>query len=74
MRVIRINTTAWAEEDFFLMTTLTDDQISEVIRPIVHAERDGGGSYNNNMLVHELVERFPLEYIAMFTEFDEIKF
>lgn len=74
MRVIRINTTAYMEEDFFLMTTLSDDQISEVIRPIVQAERDEEGNYNNNILVHELVERFPLEYIAMFTEFDEIKF
>lgn len=74
MRVIRINTTAWAEEDFFLVTTLTDEQISEVIRPIVNAEREGEGSYNNNILVYQLSERFPLEYISMFTDFDEIKF
>ena len=40
MRVIRINTTAWIDEDFYLLTTLDDDQIAEVIQPIVNAERD----------------------------------
>ncbi len=38
MRVIRINTTAFNEEDFYLLTTLNDDQIAEVIQPIVNAE------------------------------------
>ena len=41
MRVIRINTTAWVEEDFYLVTTLDDQDIVEVIQPIVNAERDG---------------------------------
>jgi hypothetical protein len=39
MRVIRINTTAWVEEDFYLVTTLDDDQIVKVIQPIVNASR-----------------------------------
>jgi len=74
MRVIRINTTAWEEEDFFLVTTLEDDQIAEVIQPIVNLERDGYEQYDNDILVQALKDRFPLEYIDSYTEFDKLKF
>lgn len=72
MRVVRINTTAWAEEDFYLVTTLDDDQIIEVINPLVNAERDGEDEYDNDSLVEALKRRFPLEYADMYTEFDKI--
>jgi hypothetical protein len=75
MRVIRINTTAWMEEDFYLVTTLDDDQIAEVIQPIVNAERDGEGEeYDNDSLLQALKDRFPLEYSDMYTEFDKLTF
>jgi len=79
MRVIRINTTAWSEEDFYLVTTLDDDQIAEVIQPIVNAEReierDGEEEYyDNDMLLQALKDRFPLEYADMYTEFDKLTF
>lgn len=72
MRVVRINTTAWSEEDFYLVTTLDDDQIIEVINPLVNAERDGEDEYDNDSLVEALKRRFPLEYVDCYTEFDEI--
>jgi hypothetical protein len=72
MRVVRINTTAWSEEDFYLVTTLDDDQIIEVINPLVNAERDGEGEYDNYSLVDALKQRFPTEYVDIYTEFDEI--
>ena len=72
MRVIRINTTVWTEEDFYLVTTLDDDQIIEVINPLVNAERDGEGEYDNYTLVDALKLRFPMDYVDMYTEFDEI--
>ena len=79
MRVIRINTTAWMEEDFYLVTTLDDDQIVEVIQPIVNAEReierDGEDDYyDNEMILQALKDRFPLEYVDMYTEFDKLTF
>ena len=40
IRVVEINTTAFEEENFILVTDLTDEQIEEVIRPIVLAERN----------------------------------
>ena len=74
MRVIRINTTAWVEEDFYLVTTLDDDQIVEVIQPLVNAERDGYEEYDNDSLLQALRDRFPMEYVDMYQEFDKLKF
>lgn len=40
LNLLRINTTAFMEEDFLLMTSLTEKQIIEVIKPIVEKERE----------------------------------
>lgn len=72
MRVIRINTTAWEEEDFYLLTTLNDDQIIEVVKPIVQAERDGDECYDNETLVEVLKDIYPNEYVEMYVEFDKL--
>ena len=66
MRVIRINTTAYKEEDFFLLTTLDDRQIVEVIYPIVQQERNEESEYDNDMLVEALQKEFPLELVDMY--------
>jgi hypothetical protein len=72
MRVIRINTTAWMEEDFHLVTTLDDDQIIEVIKPIVQAERDNDDFYDNDTLLNALKDTYPDAYVDMYTEFDKL--
>ena len=69
MRAIRIKTTAWFYEDFFLVTTLEDDQISEVIQPIVNLARDGYEKYDRRILVQALKDRFPLEFIDGYFRF-----
>ena len=74
MRVIRINTSAWSEEDFYLVTTLDGDQSVEVLNPLVNAERDGYEEYDNDSLLQALKDRFPLEYIDMYQEFDKLTF
>jgi hypothetical protein len=74
MRVVKINTTAYEEEDFFLLTNLTDDEIAEVVQPIVNAERDGYEEYDNESIWRALTNRFPNNRIDMMTEFDELKF
>jgi hypothetical protein len=72
MRVVRINTTAFEEEDFYLLTTLDDSQIAEVIQPIVNAERDGYEEFTNEDLFRALTDRFPNDKINMFYEFDNL--
>jgi len=74
MRVVKISTTAYEEEDFFLLTNLTDDEIAEVVQPIVNAERDGYEYYYNESICMALTNRFPNNRIDMIIEFDELKF
>ena len=64
MRVVRINTTAFKEEDFYLLTTLNNSQIAEVIKPI--------SDMNNEDLFRALTDRFPNDKINMFYEFDNL--
>lgn len=72
MNIFRINTTSNQEEDFFLMTNLTEQQIVEVINPIVNAERDGYESYDNDELLQALQKRYFGAVIVMYNQFDVI--
>lgn len=73
MKVFRIRTTAYKEEDFFLLTDLSEEEIVEVIMPIVNAERDGYEEYDNDVLFDALDRRYPRNKIEMFTDFDTIE-
>lgn len=72
MNIYEIETTAYEEENFFLMTDLTQQDIVEVINPIVMAERDGYEPYDIDKLVFELKKRYPKAKITMFYEFHKI--
>ena len=72
MRVVRINTTAYEEEDFFLMTDLTDEQIEEVITPIVELERNDAVYYTNEELVDALIDKYPSNMIVKYADFETI--
>ncbi len=68
MRLIRINTTAFEDEDFYLVTTLSDKQIEKVITPIVEEERNGGEFYDNEGLMWALKEAYPKAEVDMYTD------
>ena len=72
MRIFKVNTTAYEEEDFFLLTDLKEQEITEVINPIVMAERDGYEEYDNETIIIALRKRFPKKNITMFTEFEHL--
>jgi hypothetical protein len=75
MNIYKINTTAYESEDFHLMTTLTEQQIRKVIKPIVQAERDNDiddNFYDNDTLVEALKEAYPNETVEMYQDFDTI--
>lgn len=40
LNICQINTTAWKEENFLLLTSLAPEQITKVIQPIVDNERE----------------------------------
>jgi hypothetical protein len=64
-RVIRISTTAYSDENFYLITSLSDVQIKSVVKPIVQAERDGKTGYDNDDLIHALVTAYPDDIVEM---------
>ena len=72
MRVFRINTTAYKEEDFYLQTDLSEEDIVEVLTPIVNAERDSYEVYDNEMLLDALTKPYPRKKIELYTEFELI--
>jgi hypothetical protein len=59
LNLYQVNTIAWDEEDFILLTSLTEEQITEVITPIVEAERENNVEYDNDALVEALKKAYP---------------
>ena len=74
MRLININTTAFEEEDFLLLTDLNDDELYEVIMPMVNAERDGEDEYDNEMIYDALRKRYPINLVVKFNEVEQINY
>jgi len=72
IRLVNVNTTAFSEENFNLITDLTDDEIIQVINPLVMAERDEEGEYDNDTLVSALENVFPNNFIQMVVDADKI--
>lgn len=60
-----VNTTAFSEENFIIATTLTSEQVIDVIKPIVMSERNDEGWYDNDALIDALKSRYPNESIKM---------
>lgn len=72
MKVFRVNTTAYSEEDFHLLTDLTEQEIEDIIAPIVARERDGHEEYDNELLVDALKKKYPRKLIELYEGFDTI--
>lgn len=67
IRLVRIKTTFWDEEDFLLITDLNDEEIQDIITPIVKAERDSEEFYDNETLYLALKENYPRNLIMQYT-------
>jgi hypothetical protein len=74
MNIFKIQTTEYGQEDFFLYTELEEQDIVEVINPIVMAERDGYEIYDNESILNALEKRFPRKKIELHVEFPTITF
>ena len=67
IRLVRIKTTFWDEEDFLLITELTDEEIQYIITHIVQAERNSEEYYDNETLYFALKENYPRNLIMQYT-------
>lgn len=73
MNIFRVNTTPYEEEDFYLHTELDEEDIVEIITPIVNREREGSYEYDNEVLLDAIKKRYPRKKIELYTEFQLIK-
>lgn len=71
VRLVRVSTTSNDEEDFLLLTDLTDDEIQDIINPIVEAERENPEDevyfYDNEGLFWALKENYSRSLIILYT-------
>ena len=72
IKVLRINTTAYSQEDFYLLTDLSEEEIVKVIEPIVQKERDGLEDYDNEILTSALESRYHGRIIKMYEDFETL--
>ncbi len=76
MQVYRIKTSFWDEEDFFLLTDLSVEQINEVIQPMVEYEREdeSGNIFTNDEYVTALAFRYPNALIRDYVNFEVLMY
>jgi hypothetical protein len=77
MYAYKINTTAYSEEDFLLITDLTGIEVEDVINPIVQAEREQDVDYTNEDIVNALKKRYPKSRVKAYysaQDFIELSF
>lgn len=73
MNIFRISTTEYEIEDFYLHTELSQEDIIEVITPIVNAEREGFDDYDNEVLFDALQKKYQRKKIELLVDIDTIK-
>jgi len=72
LNVFRVSTTGYEEEDFFLHTELDEEEIVEVVKPIVMAEREGYQVYDNESILNALEKKYPRKIIDLIVDFHTI--
>lgn len=75
VNLIRVSTTSNEEEDFLLLTDLNDQEIKDIITPIVEKERESQDFddeencdfYDNEGLVWALKDHYPNNLVIQYT-------
>lgn len=69
IRVVEISTTAYEEENFSIITNLSDNEIINAINPIVQKERKVNNCeeffYENEDLINALMMYYPYNFVQM---------
>jgi hypothetical protein len=70
LNLYKVNTSAHNEEDFLILTSLTDKEIKETLEPIVLIERqvtNGDVMFNNEDYIHLLQKEYPQAIVIHYT-------
>jgi hypothetical protein len=74
LNVYEIATSGWDEENFKLMTNLTEEQIRDVIQPMVDKEREDDIVLSNDDYVQALQDKYKNKIVVMFVDFELLEF
>ena len=74
LNVFEIATSGWKEENFRLMTNLTEEQIRAVIKPMVDKEREDDIVLSNDEYVYALQDKYRNKIIVLYTDFELLEF
>ena len=78
IRVVEIQSSSFEEENFMLLTTLTDEQIEAVLKPLIEQERDEEENpdwdvlWDNEALTQQLTEAYPDDMACMYQSIETI--
>lgn len=73
LRVVEVSQNSWEEENLLLLTTLTNEQITIVLDPLLEEERandSGEIIYDNDTMVQILSDKYPNDILLSYGEFD----
>jgi hypothetical protein len=74
LNVFEIATSGWEEENFRLMTNLTEKQIRDVIKPMVDKEREDDIVLSNDDYVQALQDKYKSKVVVLFVDFELLEF
>jgi hypothetical protein len=75
IRIVEVYQNSWAEENLILLTTLTDEQITIVLNPLIKEERaneSGEILYDNDTMLQILSDKYPDDILVSYGEPDYI--
>ena len=73
IRVVNVSQNSWQDEDLLLLTTLTDEQIENTLKPLIEEERqDESGEviYSNDDMANILSKKYPDDIVVLYAEPD----
>ena len=71
IRIVEVWQNSWEEENLLLLTTLTNDQIKEVLLPLLEEERaceNGEVIYANDDMAQILRDKYPNDIVVWYGE------
>ncbi len=75
IRIVNVAQNSWEEENLLLLTTLTDEEIEAILKPLLKEEREdesGEIIYSNEDMASILKEKYPNDIVIFYAEPDDL--
>ena len=74
LNVFEIATSGWKEENFRLLTNLTEEQVRGVIQPMVDKEREDEIVLENDEYIQALQDKYRTKIVVLYVDFELLEF